>query len=525
MLRALTLAAFLGLTAPAATAQDSASAVVTARTSPDGVTVRIDLDRPTARLDFARDGVIRDAWRVLTPGVSLDGRSLTAETPFDTVDIALTPDAAEVDRNYMGLTRIGAGHVVYGPGLAIEGVETRLVLEPVQGEVGLPTETPIRGYAYLGPSDAVIESPVGVTVAGANMPPGLAQRLESGFLRALDAYGVLLDRPLPYRPMLLASVDSPGPTFFRGDVTDGGVISVRFHGDVWQNPPASEMAGVDLFVLHEAFHLWNGHLADPADGDTAPWLHEGGAEYGALKTATALGLLDADQGREQLARRLNGCRRILGERDFDPVRPQAGAGPYNCGVILQWLADLELRQASGGTQDFYTLWRGLIADALAGDGGYGATQFRATFGTDSAVHILFETPGVQRWAALETRLAVLGVVLENRPSGTDLMRAALFHVAARNCKTGSYGFYNNPGALTLDGADCGVLSGAPVIDTIEGIDPQIDGRALFEAVRIRCAENTPVRYRTRDGRTLDAICDAPLAEPRAWAVVEAPPLA
>ena len=525
MLRALSLATVLVLAgAPAAAQTPPPSRIdVVARRTAEGVVVRFELDRPSTRLAFARPSVIRDAWRILTPGLTLADGTISAEAPFDHFEIAISPDVAEVDRTYMGLSRIGEGRVLYGPGLMIEGIETRLTFAADADEIGLPVENAIQGYAYLGPHSAVTETTHGVAVAGANMPTALAQRLETGFLRALDAYGTRLDRPLRYRPMLLASIDSPGPAYFRGDVTDGGVISVRFHGDDWLAPRPSEMTGVDLFVLHEAFHLWNGHLADPTDGDTAPWLHEGGAEYAALKTATALELLDADHGHEQLARRLNGCRRALGDRDFDASRLQSGNGPYNCGVVIQWLADLERRQASGGTQDFYTLWRDLITQALAADGGYGVAQFRAAIGADSAVNVLFDTPGAQRWSVLETRLAALGVTLENRPSDTDLMSSALFHVAARNCKS-SYGFYNNPGALKLDGADCGPLSGEPVIDSVEGIDPQSDGRGLFEAIQARCAANLTVRYATRDGRVLEAVCDAPLVEPRVWAVGQAPPL-
>ena len=524
MLRAL-LATVLLLLATPALAQAPSLIEAEARRSDEGVVVRFDLDRPATRLVFAEPSVIRDNWRMLTPGLTLADGAVTAETPFDSFEIAIAPDAAEVDRIYMGLSQIGEGRVLYGPGLMIEGIETRLGFAPGPDWVGLPAENAVQGYAYLGPRSAVTESERGLMAVGSNVPPPLAARLETGFLRGLDAYTRNFQRPLPNRPTLLASIDSPGPNWFRGDVTDGGVISVRFHGESWLDPLADNQTDVDLFVLHEAFHLWNGHLADSVDGDSDPWLHEGAAEYGALKTATALGLLDAEQGRDRLTHRLKRCRKLLGDRDFDPAWLRGGGGPYDCGVVVQWLADLEARAASDGARDFYTLWRDLVAAALDRGGGYGVADFRALVGPQSGAWVLFDSPGAERWPAIKARLTSLGVRLENRPSDTDLMTTALFHVGARNCKTGSYGFHNNPGALTLDGADCGVLSGSPVIDTVEGFDPQIAGRAMFEAVRARCAKGAAVRYQTRDGRTLEAVCDRPLAEPEVWAVAEAPPLA
>ena len=120
-------------------------------------------------------------------------------------------------------------------------------------------------------------------------------------------------------------------------------------------------------------------------------------------------------------------------------------------------------------------------------------------------------------------MARLGVRFVNAPGPNDLRVAALFHVAAANCQ-GAYGFYDEPGALKLDGDRCGPLSGGPVIDAVEGFDPQQDSAAMFEAVQKRCAETLPVRYRTREGAVLEAACDAPLETPQVWAVAEAPPL-
>lgn len=503
----------LAVAAPAA-AQDSAPVHVTASSAADGMRVRYRLPRPVERFVFDDQDTVRERWSVATPGLTLADGAVTGETPFDAFEIRIAPDAAEVDRVYIGLSRVGAGQVLYGPGLKAADQPTVLAFDAGPGEAALPVENPVDGYAYLGPVGQITRDERAEIVTGANVSAELSEPLGGAFFNALAFYGGRLGRGLPYRPALIISVDSPGPALFRGDVTDTGVISVRFHGDAWRNNPDQ----VATFVWHEAFHLWNSHSVVALDGESAPWLHEGGADYAALVGAVSTGAIDEDGGRARLAQRLNGCRRVLGVRPFDPARLQSGNGPYDCGVVIQWLADLELRRAGKG--DVFTLWAGM----LDSPSGYGVGTFRARLVPDSAVGVVLDGDGPGRWSNVEQRLATLGVTLENRPGDTDLMAAALFHVAGRNCK-GSYGFFNDPGALKLDGDDCGALSGQPLIATVESFDPQAESRAMFAAVQARCAVGQPVRYLTRDDRTLEATCDAPLVDPKVWAIASSPPLA
>ena len=257
------------------------------------------------------------------------------------------------------------------------------------------------------------------------------------------------------------------------------------------------------------------------DDDTDPWLHEGGAEYAALLGAVSTGDLDEAQGRAVLTRHLTRCREILGDRALDPARLRSGSGPYACGTLIQWLADLELRRSGS---DVLALWKTVLEAGRASPTGYGVAEFRAGLTSDSAVAVLLDGPAATRWSTIADRLRAAGVSLANEPGAKDFQGAALFHLAKRNC-TGSYGFYDNPGNLKLDGAECGVLSGEPVIDTVEGFNPQTQSREMFDAVQARCAAGLPVRYLTRDGRLLEPVCDAPLPTPEVWAVVDAPALA
>lgn len=518
MLKPLALAAALAFAVftTDAAAQDKPVAQAVASRTEDGVTVRYTLSAPVDRVAFADTDTPRALWSVVTPGLALADGVVFGELPFDAFEIHILPDAEELDRTYIGLSEAGGGRVLYGPGLKLEGLSTALSFDLAPGEAAVPAEEPIDGYAYVGPSSAITVATNADVVAGANVPADLSAPASAAFFDALTFYERQLGRPLPFRPAVVISVDSPGPATFRGDVTDTGVISVRFYGNLWRET-ADDVAP---FLWHEAFHLWNGHAIQALDADEAPWLHEGGADYAALIGATSLGALSEDQARERLMRRVNACRALLRDRDLDPARLQSGGAPYDCGVLVQWLADLDLRRTGGNVLE---LWRDLLGGA-ATTGGYGVADFRRQLPTDSSALLLLDGPGASRWPGLRARLAERGVTLVNRPGDRDLRNAALLHILRQNCE-GAYGFSRAEDGLKLDDAPCGVLSGAPVVTTLEDVDSNLDGRAAFDAVQARCAAALPVRIRTADGRTLEATCGQPLVEPEVWAIADAPSLA
>ncbi len=516
------LAMVCGAASPALAEQ---AATIEARTASGGVVVTWRLAEPTTRAVFLEANVIRNLWTVTTPGLTLKDGAVEGVEPFDRFEIEIAPDAAEVDRTYMGLTRVGAGHVLYGPGLGLQGMEAVLTARPVAGEATLPTAEAVKGYVYLGPQEAVMRRDGAAVVTSASASPVLAALMRDGFFAAQKFYGARLGHVLPTEPTLIISTDSPGPMSYRGDVTDTGVISLRFHGDMWQAPPPDVAVPLGTFVWHEAFHLWNGHGVETKDGETAPWLHEGGAEYGAVVAAVSTGVIDEEQARGALTQRLNGCRKTLGGADYEARKLQSGSSIYNCGVVVQWIADLETRRTSEGARDVFDLWKSMLDAGRTGDG-YGVTDFRALLQPDSAVGVLMDGPGAARWAGIEARLAALGVRLEEQPSADEYRAAALFHLNGEHCAEGFYGFYMTEKGVKLDTGDkCGPLSGDPLLASVEEHDPASDATAMFFAVQARCAASLPVRYRTQDGALIEAKCERPLVAPQAWVVAAAPRLA
>lgn len=193
-------------------------------------------------------------------------------------------------------------------------------------------------------------------------------------------------------------------------------------------------------------------------------------------------------------------------------------------MAVQWLADLEERQTSDGRRDVFDLWKEML-DAARGKDGYGVADFRARLRPDSAVAVLMDGPGAERWAGIKARLAALGVTLEDRPDAADYRRAALWHMARQHC-SGSLGFFENLDGVQLDtGNRCGVLSGDLKIAAVEDRDPMAEAEAMFHAVQARCAAALPVRYRTMDGAVIEAECRTTTVMPAVLAVGDAPPLA
>lgn len=489
----------------------------------DGVVAQYRLPAPVDRMAFADPGVARGDWTPRTSGVILDG-AVSATVPSDRFALLIRPDSTEEGRGYIALARVGEGYVLYAPALAAEGRTPALTANAPAGWTLTPADD-ARGYVYFGPASALRRLPSGATaIAAPDLSPALGEAVFGAFDAAVEFYTARFGPP-PLPPVLSGTVQGAGPMPFRGDVTDTAVISARFNGEGWAAPDADALAGVAAFAFHETGHLWNSHFARPAEG--SPWLHEGGAEYMALVGAVSSGLMTETAARDSLSGRLTGCRRRVGSRVPAADRMASGSAVYDCGALIQWIADMELR-ASGPDRSVFDVWKGLVDRARAGRVDYGPADFRAALAPDSAVGLLFDGPGEGRWAAIEVRLAALGVRWESRPSRQDYVTATLFHLNGQVCAAGtSTGFYFREGYVQLgNDPGCGILAGEIPLATIAGLDPLAEPKAMFEAVQAACATGSPVAVVRRDtGAALSVPCGKPLAVPVAYAVTAAPALA
>ncbi|WP_303717699.1 hypothetical protein [Brevundimonas naejangsanensis] len=294
-------------------------------------------------------------------------------------------------------------------------------------------------------------------IAAPDMPSSLRHTVFTAFAHALDFYEGRFG-PLPQSPTLVVTIQGAGPSTIRADVTDTGVISARLNGEAWRNPSEAALSEIDTVTFHETAHLWNSHFARPAEG--SPWLHEGGAQYLALVAAVSTGHLTEAAARESLGSNLTDCRNRLGTRDNVSNRMVAGSAVYDCGVLVQWLADMKLRQASSGALGIVDRWAAMVSAARDGQAAYNPQNFRSGLNEDSAVTLLFDGPAEARWNSIEARLIDLGVTWVNRPSDEDYLAATLSRLNTENCASGSStGFYVRDGFIQMDNAStCGALS-------------------------------------------------------------------
>ncbi|MEC7795940.1 MAG: hypothetical protein VX755_01265 [Pseudomonadota bacterium] len=140
----------------------------------EGMVVRYALSAPSDSFAFADKDIIRDQWRVTTPGLKLSDGVVTGDGPISGFELMITPDLAEVDRVYVGLSRTGNGFVLYGPGLKGEGISTTLRAEIDGASVAVPSSDAIDGYVFVGPKDYVADYGDALVIA----PPQLASELD-----------------------------------------------------------------------------------------------------------------------------------------------------------------------------------------------------------------------------------------------------------------------------------------------------------------------------------------------------------
>lgn len=514
------------------------AAAIEARLAPDGIHAVVSLDRDVTRFAFAPRDVVRQGdFDLLTPGLSLAGDQITGAKPFRRFVVRIRPTAEERDAKYPAHYRIGDGGVVYAPALQADPAiwVTRLTFRTGPGQVRLPATGEVGdGFVFIGPAALRTDTPDVTVVADPATPPWLVERVRTDLAAAVRAFSSAMRVPLPRKPLLIVKHQA-GPRSFRvGDVTPGAITTLRFHGDDWLRPNAASGKAIQEFVLHEAFHFWNGGLVRHA-GDTPTWLHEGGAEYASLMGGLATGLLSDDDVRGRLSQALTRCREAvgrIGDKGLASLGFLSNQVRYPCGMVLQWATDLHVRRASAGKRTVMAVWADTVAAARRRrDKSYHLADFYAAAGLGNGAAfqpaaLLVDQSGPDRWRALAPALNALGADVTAVANAESRRPALLMHLLAQNCRDlpegASRGFYFGDSTIKLDSpAGCGALAGNPVLRTVEGGDPFEMTDETYKAVQRKCAAGRAVTVITVDGRSLDAVCREPLvAAPEAYVVRE-----
>ncbi len=480
----------------------------------EGLRARFTLDAPTTRLVFAATQTIRrDAWAMQTPGITLADNEVTGQEPFTKFELLLRPDPQQHDRVYPSVTRVGEGLVINGTSLLLDGLDVNVEMDPGPEGIVWPPSDATKGYTYIGPSKHAAESD-GLRLVGVDtLAPWLATAIEIEVKATFPLYTRLLGRSVQ-TPAIFATRQTPGPASFHGDVTDNAVIFLRFHGAHLDTPDHGAEKRVAKFVRHEAFHMWNARNGP----ETPPWLHEGGAEYAAIVVAVHAGVLTQAEGVERLSHHLTRCQRELGDRPMVEL-PRAGSAVYDCGVAMQWFADLELRKRG---DDIFSLWTHLLERADASDG-YTVADFRER--TGPLVALALDAPGGERWSSLEQAIPDYGAAISGAPSEADLRSATMTHLLRQACGDGPRGYWTEEPIVRLDTGDgCGPLAGNPEIVAVQGHPLWTEAEAAFEAVGARCAASEAITLQRRNGPTIEIACSEQPTRPVVFAVEAAPTL-
>lgn len=511
--------------APKAAPHDPVKTVVVLTPWRYGVSARYSLSAPVSRFRF--DSSIADlrkeGWEIEGDQV-WDGDTIVSKDgkPFRRFQIRVSPDVRQRDRIYPALTRIGPeGYMIFEPHFAAhpdQGPTTVKIMTPI-GSTTLPAGVRPKpdesGYVYFGPTAYVTGG--GKVVSAPTVPVWLSKAVQADSEAATTFFQRRLGVPLSTPPLMVMSLYDGPSRDFRGDVTEGQVVSLRLYGKAWAEPQAGSTTRVGLFTAHEYFHFWNGGLYRSTEMGRAPWLHEGAAEYAARLSAMDSGHLDDAGMARSLGISLSGCAGALGDKGLRADPPKRGSAVYDCGVVAQWIADLRTRSASGGKRDVLDIWRRIFADNAATKT-YDTAAFVAAVGS-SPLTLLLE-PGKDRWPTLIEALAPLGATVVRTRSDDLDRRDLFFHLLKQACTGDSYGFYGEAAGVKLDSGDrCGPLSGDLFVDAVEGRSVMTEAAAAFDAVQAACAAGRTVTLVGRGKVVATMTCARPLGPPSpAWTV-------
>jgi hypothetical protein len=514
-----------GATLATGAGRPSGRATVAVHLVPEGVRAVIRLDRAVTRLALDDGDVERmEDVDVLTPGVtwSNDGAALVAEQSFRRVDVLVKPAARERDAKYPAFFRVGTGGVLYGPALKPgDDWRTRLTVTTAHGQIRLPAGTPnIDSSLYIGPAAYVTHGEDAELIVSPDTPTLLRERVTGILATALRTYSTHLGVPLSTRPIAVLA-QGGGGLGFRGDVTPGPFMALRFYGPSRQQTSEASASDVTRFVMHEVFHFWNGSLVHNA-ADAPAWLHEGGAEYAALLASMEAGALDDAGMRDELATALTRCRRALenaGDVGLNDLQELSSDVRYPCGVVIQWATSLGAERAGHG--GFFRIWAHMIVAAQARTSRtFTLGDFYAGAGIDPAappepIRLLTVAHGPNRWGKLEAALRALDVELGTAPNPATRRATLIQHLLGQICRSGSRGFYTEPNRIRLQtNPTCTLIPDNSILDRVEGGDVMAMDEKTYDTVRARCAAKEDVHIELDGNRDVAIPCRRDLPPPR-----------
>ena len=328
-----------------------------------------ELSEPVDAIRFDPAGAYRaQAWRVLTPGLTLEKRDdqeriSGAGKPFASFSVEISlflpydlDKYTAFDRFSDGGTDIFLGFLA---GSALQGSQERALRLGVQ-LAGLPGETVIPptaknpeepDYAYFGPAKPAAFGAATI-ILDPNIPAWLVPEIQQASAKVASWYDRAWQRKLATPPLILISLD-PLPS--KGLSVKGGAfdnkIVYRLGGEALRREgnPVVRRYIVEL-VAHELAHLWQRNVARGGVGETEPWIHEGGAEASAVAALEGTGLFTKAEADAYAAKLLDECEQLQGK--VTSYRGYYACGfkrfrDYHTDILALWKDMMNKSEASG----------------------------------------------------------------------------------------------------------------------------------------------------------------------------------
>jgi len=505
--------------------QPAYDATVSVRLNAAGVHASFNLDHSVRRFEFSKVEVVRrEDIEVLTPGVEWneDGTAVLSEHPFRRFEMQIKPAARERDAKYPAFFRVGLGGVLHGKALkAGVGWRTHLRVITERGDTRAPAgKAEIERSVFIGPTTYVTHGAGADFIASPDTPVPLRERVVKLVTTAQRMYAAHLQVAPATQPTVVMAQSGAGGGF-TGDVSSGPFISLRFYGEPQDQLSDANSYRLTHFIMHEAFHLWNGELVSSRSEDTASWLHEGSADYAALLTSLELGALDDAGMRAELGSALERCRQGLERQNnvgLNELKVLSSNVRYPCGIVIQWAASMS--SAGAGRGGFFDIWSRMIAVAMARtDREYTLGDFYASTGVDGktppeAIRLITSERGPARWKELTTALATLGAEVTFSPTNDSRRQRMLFHLLEQACGPGPRGFYTESRIRLQTNKDCVLIPDNSILISVEGGDIAAVDEATYSAVQARCAAQEDVRILLEGDRNVSIPCHKELIPPR-----------
>lgn len=480
--------------------------------------VVFEFSEPIESLTLAGNGYINPQTRLATTlsGQSIDNGVVTLAAPGSTVVVRVLPDLQEVNSVYPAMSKIeGLGSLIFAPAILPEMRIARLTGFDRSGrQIDFDPSLDSQGYLYVGIPGTV--TPDYEFIVAQNARSDLAVEIENQIEALLRYYTARMERSAGLKPTILLTTSYDERPYNRGDVTENGVIFLRYRllEQVDLSEDTKRLSAE--FLAHEIFHLWQDREnVDPR----AWWLHEGVAEFA---SALALDEIMPSIGHtnDRLIASYNNCASTVFYHEFRylSARNQSRAR-YSCGMLVQWLSSLEMQNNLTGP-DIWTLWRQLWP---AGESyGMTITDFRALgeVSFPSALRqadSIFSGEGTTRWVSIfETVQAVEPVMEEPENQFQSRVMIARSLVLSACGEFWGAGERNGTELYVSVPPECETFNDGSAIIRIDGLDPMTQLAESFSRVRSACSGEDKVDLViSQDGMTREASvrCDVPVQLP------------